>query len=92
MKKFSKKGEKGRKKGEQMKSGKKKRVEKKEKKEGNEKNERTKERKKEKLRRKGLEATAYIKEMAQFPTWEGQSACPDDGDQWLWSLGSIGFH
>ena len=54
-----------------MKSGKKKRVEKKEKKEGNEKNERTKERKKEKLRRKGLEATAYIKEMAQFPTWEG---------------------
>lgn len=55
-----------------MKSGKKKRVEKKEKKEGNEKNERTKERKKEKLRRKGLEATAYyIEGMAQFPTWEG---------------------
>lgn len=32
------------------------------------------------LRSNGL----YIEGMAQFPTWEGQSVCPDDGDQWLW--------
>lgn len=75
-----------------MKSGKKKGVEKKEKKRERKerKNERKEKREAQKqwLRSNGL----YIEGMAQFPTWEGQSACPDDGDQWLWPLVSIDFY